>query len=74
MYCDDAGGGGVGGVGGGGESVQADVQTDCSHVSSPGGSSGQTGPGTRLKVTAHAGAEQTQHRPGQQPLLSHHWC
>ena len=42
MYCDDAGS--VGGVGGG-ESVQADVQTDCSHVSSPGGSSGQTGPG-----------------------------
>ena len=37
--------------------------TDCSHVSSLGGSSGQTGPGW---VTAHAGgAEQTQHRPGQ---------
>ena len=44
MYCDDAGSGSGGGVGGG-ESVQADVQTDCSHVSSPGGSSGQTGPG-----------------------------
>ena len=44
MYCDDAGSGGSG-VGGAGESVQADVQTDCSHVSSPGGSSGQTGPG-----------------------------
>ena len=37
--------------------------TDGSHVSSLGGSSGQTGPGW---VTAHGGgAEQTQHRPGQ---------
>ena len=33
-------------------------------MSSQGGSSGQTGPGW---VTAHAGAEQTQDRPGQQP-------
>ena len=48
--------------------------TDGSHVSSLGGSSGQTGPGW---VTAHAGgAEQTQHRPGQPhitPLVAHHY-
>ena len=53
----------AGGGGGAGDSVQADCHTGCSHVSSLGGSSGQTGPGW---VTAHAGgAEQTQHRPGQ---------